>query len=306
VKIVRTPTRVAGGLTDAERVRLAEHTRIWIERAFRTDPIDAAITPAIEGLYATAGLKRPRVVIVPSPVVMAFAYGAAAAIWEQRATDAATYDATDDATDAATRAATYDATYDATSAATDAATRSATYDATHAATSAATDAATSVATSIATRGFVQCSFPSGGGFPHSGTYSVMRSPLLMARRPGSVCHHRPPARHILPLPAHLVDPRIHGDRGVGVVWPEVAQQRHAGHDHVGEHQVARVAKHLDISRVHDVVVPGLRVANDDYAVLGRDRGHPSRQRFDATEQVVSLGKCGFHGFPPRGWLVLRA
>jgi Zn-dependent protease with chaperone function len=70
----------------------------------RTDPIDPAkIVPAIEGLYAAAKLKKPRVVIVPSPLVMAFAYGASAWIWHCRKNgkDAATHDAT--------RAATRDA-----------------------------------------------------------------------------------------------------------------------------------------------------------------------------------------------------
>jgi hypothetical protein len=58
---------------------------MWIERAYRTDPIEPdKIVPAIEGLYHAAGLKRPRVVIAPSPLVMAFAYGAAATIWWQR------------------------------------------------------------------------------------------------------------------------------------------------------------------------------------------------------------------------------
>ena len=123
-KIVRTPTRAFGGITDDERAKMGDLTQVWIKRAFRTDPIKREkIVPAIEGLYAAAGLKKPRVVIASSPLVMAFAYGAAAAIWFPRkqftvATDAATLDATDVATDvatfAATRAATLDATRDAT------------------------------------------------------------------------------------------------------------------------------------------------------------------------------------------------
>ena len=165
-KIIRTPTRVAGGITPEEKIALDAHAKLWIARAMRTNPIEPdKIIPAIEGLYAAAGLKKPRVVIVPSPLVMACAYGAAAAIWDQSgstatdaATDAATYAATRDATDAATYAATRDAT-DATFAATDAATRdatdaatrTATVDATFAATRDATRTATSAATRDATR-----------------------------------------------------------------------------------------------------------------------------------------------------------
>jgi len=115
---------------------MAEHAKLWISRAMRTDTMDRnAITEAIVELYAAARLKRPRVVLVSSPLVMAFSYGAAAAIWHARsATHAATY--------AATRAATHAATDAATAAATDAATHDATRAATDAATSAATRAAT--------------------------------------------------------------------------------------------------------------------------------------------------------------------
>ena len=116
-KIIRTKSKAHGGITERERVLMAEHSELWIKRAMRTDPIEPAkIIPAIEGIYAAAGLKKPRVIIVPSPLVMAFAYGASAAIWYTRknsrgaATDAATYAATRDATDAATRAATDAAT----------------------------------------------------------------------------------------------------------------------------------------------------------------------------------------------------
>ena len=76
----------------------------------RTTPIEPdKVVPAIKAIYAAAGLKEPRVVIVPSPLVMAFAYGAASAIWYLRsnpatATRDATHAATRDATDAATLA----------------------------------------------------------------------------------------------------------------------------------------------------------------------------------------------------------
>ena len=116
-KIVRTPSKVAGGITAEEKRLMDEHAKLWIARALRTDPIEPdKIVPAIKGIYAAAGLKEPRVVIVPSPLVMAFAYGAAAAIWYQgngkktapRALDSATHAATRAATDAATHAATGD------------------------------------------------------------------------------------------------------------------------------------------------------------------------------------------------------
>ena len=66
---------------------------VWIRRALRTTPIEPeAIVPAIEALYAIAGLTQPRVVIVPSPGVMAFAGAFSAKIWSRRATDPS-YDA---------------------------------------------------------------------------------------------------------------------------------------------------------------------------------------------------------------------
>jgi hypothetical protein len=160
-KIVRTPTNLAGGITPEEKVRLDAHAQLWIKRAMRTDPIDPdKIIPAIEALYAAANLKKPRVVIVPSPLVMAFAYGAAAAIWHRRkngeqatwqATRQATDQATWQATDQATSQATDQATWQATSQATDQATRQATWQATSQATSQATWQATSQATDQATR-----------------------------------------------------------------------------------------------------------------------------------------------------------
>lgn len=93
-KIIRTPTRAEGGLMPDEERRMVEHTKMWVSRAFRTAPIEPSkIVPAIEGIYAAAGLKKPRVVIVPSPLVMAFAYGASAAIWHARK-NSTTYSAT--------------------------------------------------------------------------------------------------------------------------------------------------------------------------------------------------------------------
>ena len=152
-KIVRTKTRAEGGITPDEKVRMDAIAKEWTGIAFRSEPIEAdKIIQAIEGLYEVAGLKKPKVVIVPSPLVMAFAYGASAWILycANAATRAATYDATDAATNAATYAATNAATRAATYAATNAATRAATYAATDAATNAATRAAADAATYDAT------------------------------------------------------------------------------------------------------------------------------------------------------------
>ena len=131
-------------LTDEHRARLTPWAELWIANAMSTTPMTDAdreiCADAARRLYAAAGLKTPRIVFVPSPLVLRFAAGFAAAIWWQRANGhrPATYAATYDATRAATGAATYAATDDATGAATRAATRAATYDATDDATRAAT------------------------------------------------------------------------------------------------------------------------------------------------------------------------
>ena len=157
MNIVRTKSRATGGITEQEKKLMDGHARLWIARAMRTDPIEAdKIIPAIEGLYRVAGLKKPRVVIVPSPLVMAFAYGASAAIWHQRKSPEQgnieearrVGDATDSATDRAIRWATVFAAKDATEEATDSATAVATEDRTYIATD---DPAIDRATSRATR-----------------------------------------------------------------------------------------------------------------------------------------------------------
>ena len=90
-KIIRRPDRAEGGITAEEKLRMDDHAKLWISRALRTEPIEPdKIVPAIKALYAAAGLKEPRVVIAPSPLVMAFAYGASAAIWHVRKTGSAT------------------------------------------------------------------------------------------------------------------------------------------------------------------------------------------------------------------------
>jgi len=153
-KIIRTANRAEGGITEEEEKLLEAHSKKWIANTMSTEPVNKSrLISAIKALYAASNLKEPRIVIVSSPRIMAFAGGFAAAIWWSKknnnnviATDAATYAATYAGTDAATYAATRAATY----AATDAATRAATYAATYAATRAATDAATYDATDAAT------------------------------------------------------------------------------------------------------------------------------------------------------------
>ena len=153
--IIRTKAQATGGVTEAERVKLDQVAQEWTRIAYRTDPIiPEKIIPAIEGLYAAAGLKKPRVVIATSPLVMAFAYGAAAWVWHSRknatynATDNATADATDSATDSATDNATYNATYNATA--------DATYNATDNATDSAATGATSACRAMSGKGGLAC------------------------------------------------------------------------------------------------------------------------------------------------------
>ena len=133
-KIIRTKTRASGGITDAERAQMESVSREWIDIAYRTTPIDPAkITDAIHRLYIAANLKVPRVVIAPSPLVMAFAYGASAAIWHRRKTDSTTdivtFNATRIAADNATFNATANVTRNATFNATDIVTANATLNA---------------------------------------------------------------------------------------------------------------------------------------------------------------------------------
>src|SRR3990167_8496707 len=98
-KIVRTSKKATGGITPEEKYAMADHAQKWIKIAMQTGKGDrTAIFESINGIYAAANLKKPRIVIVPSPLVMAFAYGASAAIWYARKhpkkKDAATYAAT--------------------------------------------------------------------------------------------------------------------------------------------------------------------------------------------------------------------
>ena len=78
--IIREKSRAEGSLTPAEASKIRDSLRLWTRRAYRTDPIaPERIVPAINGLYAAAGLKRPHIAIAASPLSLAFAYGAALA-----------------------------------------------------------------------------------------------------------------------------------------------------------------------------------------------------------------------------------
>ena len=144
--------------TPEVKARFKAHADKWIAKAMSTEPADREkIVRGVKGMYAAAKLKEPRVVIVPSPLVMAQAYGIAAGVWWIRknpgkvfATIDATRAVTSAATDAATRAATDAVTYAVTDAATYAVTSAATDDATYDATRDATRAATSDVTDIYT------------------------------------------------------------------------------------------------------------------------------------------------------------
>src|ERR1019366_1072387 len=135
-------------LTDEHRAQLAPWRDKWIANAMATAPMTGEdrtrAREAIKGLYRAANLEPPpdeRIVFVPSPFVLRFAAGFAAAIWylrehgglDEAAPEDATMAATRAATDGAARRGTEAATRDATEAATDAATRAATRDATWAA-----------------------------------------------------------------------------------------------------------------------------------------------------------------------------
>lgn len=84
----RSIASATGGITDSERLALSDHYRLWQGRMLRTDPIQLSIiTDAIHSLYRTAGLKTPRVIVVPSPGALAFAGSFASWIWSRRLAD---------------------------------------------------------------------------------------------------------------------------------------------------------------------------------------------------------------------------
>ena len=82
------PSQAPGEVTDVQLRVLESHAAQGIANALSTEPVVAErLVPAVHALYAAAGLKPPRVVIVSSPIVMAFAGGFAAAIWWVRKND---------------------------------------------------------------------------------------------------------------------------------------------------------------------------------------------------------------------------
>jgi hypothetical protein len=75
-EIIRTPTKVAGGVTPEEMEKLKVHTDMWIKRILSTEHADfSKLEPAIKGLYRVANLSEPEVILVESPIMMAFMYG---------------------------------------------------------------------------------------------------------------------------------------------------------------------------------------------------------------------------------------
>lgn len=84
-KIIRRPDFAGGGITKKERDQMADLVKRWAAIAFRTNHIEPdKIIPAIKRLYAVAELKEPDVVIASSPLQMAYAYGAAAALLHEK------------------------------------------------------------------------------------------------------------------------------------------------------------------------------------------------------------------------------
>ena len=76
-------------LTPEDKQAIAAISEKWDRVLMRTEPIEPdKIIPAIEALYRTAGRECKRVVIVPSPMIAAFVYGAATWIWHTRKEEA--------------------------------------------------------------------------------------------------------------------------------------------------------------------------------------------------------------------------
>lgn len=76
-KIVRTTTKVTGGITNKEEVLLKQHADMWIKRIVSTETADfSKLEPAIKGLYHATNLAEPEVILVKSPIQMVFMYGA--------------------------------------------------------------------------------------------------------------------------------------------------------------------------------------------------------------------------------------
>lgn len=70
--------------------QVVSHVGRWVAALESTEPVDRArLERAVRALYATAGLKAPRIVVAPSPLSMMLAYGLAAAIARLRQRPAA-------------------------------------------------------------------------------------------------------------------------------------------------------------------------------------------------------------------------
>ena len=83
-QIIRTPTKVAGGVTPEEMVKLKEHADMWTKRILSTEPADfTKLEPAIKGLYRVSGLQEPEVLLVESPLMMAFMFGICSVLVEK-------------------------------------------------------------------------------------------------------------------------------------------------------------------------------------------------------------------------------
>lgn len=89
-KIIRTPTKVAGGITKEEEVLLKQHADMWIKRILSTESADfTKLKPAIIGMYKAADLAEPEVILVKSPIMMVFMYGACSVLVEKKNADVA-------------------------------------------------------------------------------------------------------------------------------------------------------------------------------------------------------------------------
>lgn len=81
-KVIRTPSFVAGPLTNHEKQKLAEHHNKWMRIATRTQTAEIGeVDNAIRALYSH--IKQDSnipVVIVPSPVAMMMVFGIAETI----------------------------------------------------------------------------------------------------------------------------------------------------------------------------------------------------------------------------------
>ena len=89
-KIVRTPTKASGGITEEEKVQLKAHADMWIKRILSTESADfSKLEPAIKGLYRVANLAEPEVAMVKSPIQMVFAFGACSVLVEKKNADTA-------------------------------------------------------------------------------------------------------------------------------------------------------------------------------------------------------------------------